>query len=551
MRKILSTEEMREIDRLTTEKYGIPSLLLMENAAHSAARAILEKTGGSVKDRSVLVFCGKGNNGGDGAALARILWTLGADVEVCLFGKIDETKGDARTNFEILQKIENKEGFELTQADLAFEEITDLDEWLEYEGMNFHQDDPDIIVDALFGTGLTRPLDELYGHVAGYIFAFNTNGAEQETLIVSLDVPSGIYADDCEKECLSPRAHLTVTFTAPKLANVFPPAAHYNGKLVVANIGSPCELLENSPSQTFLAEKCDAVNWICKTQVRRDSYKKTRGTALIIAGSKNYAGAASLAANACFAAGAGMVLVALPDSIGQTVAAKVSEEIITHGFPETKNGAFAKSAAKEILNLSEKVNVVALGCGLTSEDESTKDFVLETVKKRKKPVVLDADGLNSLAPFKLKGSDEFPIVLTPHIGEFKRLTGKKEIKDKIKTARDFAKKHNVILLLKGEKSLVAAPDGRIVINPTGNAGISRAGSGDTLTGIIAAFLAQTYGLREPSIENTFEAVVAALYVSGLAGDIAAEKFGCRLMTATDIRNCLDEALVEVCQDKLF
>ncbi len=548
MQKILSTGEMREIDRLTTEKYGIPSLLLMENAAHSAARAILEKTGGSVKDKSVLVFCGRGNNGGDGAALARILWTLGADVEVCLFGKIDETKGDARTNFEILQKIDSQEGFELVQADLVFEEITDLDEWLEYESLNFHHDDADIIVDALFGTGLTRPLEELYEHAAGYIFAFNTDGAGQETLVVSLDIPSGIDADDYEKKGMSPRAHLTVTFTAPKLANVFPPAAHYNGELVVASIGTPCELLENSPSQTFLAEKCDAVNWICKTQVRRDSYKKTRGTALIVAGSKNYTGAAALAANACFSAGAGMVSVAVPDSIGQTVAAKVSDEIITRGFSETKNGAFAKSAAKDILKLSEKNNVVALGCGLTSEDENTRDFVLETVKKRKMPMVLDADALNALAPFKLKGSDKFPIVLTPHIGEFQRLTGKKEIKDKIKAARDFAKKHNVILLLKGEKSFTVAPDGRVVINPTGNAGISRAGSGDTLTGIITAFLAQTYGLREPNMENTFEAVVAALYVAGLAGDIAAEKFGCRLMTATDVRNCLDEALVEVCQD---
>ena len=243
-----------------------------------------------------------------------------------------------------------------------------------------------------------------------------------------------------------------------------------------------------------------------------------------------------------------MVSVAVPDSVQPTVAAKVSEEIITHGLTETKNGAFAKSAAKNILEICKKMNVVALGCGISSDDDATRDFVLETVKKRRTPMILDADALNLLAPFKLKGSDEFPLVLTPHIGEFLRLTGKKEITDKITAVRDFAKKHEVILLLKGEKSVVAAPDGRVVINPTGNAGISRAGSGDTLTGIIAAFLAQSYGLRPPSVENTFEAVVAALYVAGLAGDIAAEKFGCRLMTATDIRHCLDEALVSVCRE---
>lgn len=548
MRKILSTEEMREIDRQTTEKYGIPSILLMENAAQSAARVIVEKSGGSVKDKSVLIFCGKGNNGGDGAALARVLWTLGADVEVCLLGKIEDTEGDARTNFEILQKIDNKEGFELLQADLTIEEFDNLDEWLEYETMNFHQDDPDIIVDALFGTGLTRPLDELYEHVAGYITAYFADGDEEKTLVVSLDVPSGLNADNFEKIGMNTRAHLTVTFTAPKLANVFPPASVYNGELRVAHIGSPCELLENSPSQIYLAEKFDAVEWICKTQVRHDSYKKTRGAALVVAGSKNYAGAASLAANACFAAGAGMVWVAVPEPVQETVAAKVSEEIITRGFAGTKNGAFAKAAAKDILKLSEKTDVIALGCGLTAEDESTKDFVAEIIKKRKTPVVIDADGLNALAPLKLKGSDGLPLVLTPHIGEFQRLVGKKAIENRIEAAREFARKNNVILLLKGERSLAAAPDGRVVINPTGNAGISRAGSGDTLTGIIASFLAQTYGRREPNMENTFEAVVAALYIASLAGDIAAEKIGCRLMTATDIRDCLDEALLKVCED---
>ncbi|MDQ3180440.1 MAG: NAD(P)H-hydrate dehydratase, partial [Acidobacteriota bacterium] len=165
-------------------------------------------------------------------------------------------------------------------------------------------------------------------------------------------------------------------------------------------------------------------------------------------------------------------------------------------------------------------------------------FVREVVENRQTPMVIDADGLNALAPFDLKGSDKLPLILTPHIGELNRLIGKKKITDKIETARKFAKKHNVILLLKGERSIIAAPDGRVVINPTGNAGISRAGSGDTLTGIITGFLAQTYGTEKPNLENTFETVVAALYIAGLAGDLAAERFGQRLMTATDLRECL-------------
>ncbi|HXH68900.1 MAG TPA: NAD(P)H-hydrate dehydratase, partial [Pyrinomonadaceae bacterium] len=262
-------------------------------------------------------------------------------------------------------------------------------------------------------------------------------------------------------------------------------------------------------------------------------------------GSKNYSGAATLAANACFAAGAGMVSVGVPDSIREIIAAKVSDEIITKSFAETKNGAFAKSAAKDVLESSEKMNVVALGCGLTSVEASMKSFVREIVGKRKTPMVIDADGLNALAPFDLQGSNELPIILTPHIGEFERLLGKENIKDKIETARAFSQKHNVILLLKGERSLTASPSGEVVINPTGNAGISRAGSGDTLTGIITAFLAQTYGIEKPNLENTFQTVVAALYISGLAGDIAAQKFGQRLMTATDIRECLGEAIKSI------
>src|SRR5688500_13614200 len=176
MRKVLTAAEMREIDRLTTEKYGIPSILLMENAAHAAARVITEKLGGSVTDRSILVLCGKGNNGGDGAALARILWQQGADVEVCLFGLVEGTKGDARVNFGILQKITESENFEVDQTDLAFEEITGLEEWLEYDSLNFHSEDPDVIVDALVGTGLKQPLDGVYAEVAAFVSAFSGDG---------------------------------------------------------------------------------------------------------------------------------------------------------------------------------------------------------------------------------------------------------------------------------------------------------------------------------------------------------------------------------------
>ena len=525
MQKVLTAEEMREVDRQTTEKYGIPSILLMENAAHAAVRVITEKLGGSVVGKSFLILCGKGNNGGDGAALARILWNQNAYIELILFGKNENTKNDARTNFGISKQMVD-----------WFYEFESRDDWEKWFWKSYQ--DWDVVIDAMFGTGLSRPLDVWLGNIVHHINIVNEPPNPVPRICVSIDIPSGLNADLSETIGETFQADLTVTFTAPKLANVFPPASDFNGELVVANIGSPQELIDNSPSNIFVAEKQDAQDWLDKTKVKTDSYKKTRGTALIVAGSKNYSGAACLAANACFSAGAGMVTVAVPNSVQAIVAIKVLDEVITRGFSETKNGAFAESAAKDILELSEKSDVAAIGCGLSSNEESTRKFVREVVEKRQTPMVIDADGLNALAPFDLKGSDKLPLILTPHIGELNRLIGKKKITDKIETARKFAKKHNVILLLKGERSLIAAPDGRVVINPTGNAGISRAGSGDTLTGIITSFLAQTYAVEKPNLENTFETVVAALYIAGLAGDAAAEKFGQRLMTATDLRECL-------------
>jgi NAD(P)H-hydrate epimerase len=514
MQKVLSAEEMREVDRLTTEKYNIPSMILMENAAHAVAEAIKGKLGGTVVGKSFLVLCGKGNNGGDGAALARILWQQGAKVSVCLFGKVAETKGDARTNFEILKKLTS----ELPSKGLEFREVSAPHS---FEVADWKQ--KNVVVDALFGTGLNKPLSKELGE-----FLSGLSKHENRPLFVSIDIPSGLNADLPLLIGENFNADLTVTFTAPKLANIFPPASRFNGELVVADIGSPQELIDNSASKLFLAEIQDAQKWLEKTKVQTDSYKRTRGTALIIAGSEDFSGAAVLAANACFASGAGMVSLVVPEAIKAIAASKTSDEIIVKTFENT-----------DLTN--EKADVIALGCGLPN-DEKTRQFICETVKKRKAPMVLDAEALNALSPFYLQGSEEFPLILTPHIGEFRRLLGREVSENKVEEARRFAEKHKVILVLKGERSLISAPDGTVIINPTGNAGISRAGAGDTLTGIITAFLAQVFGREKPNFENIREAVVAALYIAGLAGDKAAEKFSERLMTATDVRNCLLEII---------
>ncbi len=539
MQKVVTAEEMREIDRLTTEKYGIPSIILMENAAHAAARIILEKFNNDIKGKRFFILCGKGNNGGDGAALARILWTFGASVFVELFGKYNETKDDSRTNFEFVENMSIAE-----EANGPNENCLWLKQSANFSDINIPRNlgigRDDIIIDALFGTGLNKSLDKDLKILAT---KFNNWKLWRKfKTIISLDIPSGLNADLAEQIGENFQADLTITFTAPKLANVFPPASNFNGELHVVNIGSPQELIDNSSSKLFVAELQDAKDWLNQTNLKPNSYKKTRGTALIIAGSKNYSGAAILSANACFASGCGVVSVAVPSDILPIVASKTLDEIIV----------------KTIDNIEFTGDVVGIGCGL-SNDEETHKFIRETVENRKTPMVLDAEALNAFSPFSLQGSDEFPLILTPHIGEFKRLLGREIGEDKIAEVREFSIKHNVILILKGERSLIAKPDGTVVINPTGNAGISRAGAGDTLTGIITSFIAQTLQLEwikndfkfkvKKPIDEIFNAVIAALYIAGLAGEIAAEKFSERLMTATDVRNCLKLAIEKVNNEK--
>ena len=567
MQKILTAEEMREVDRLTTEKYGIPSILLMENAAHAAANVIKEKLGGSVAGKSFLILCGKGNNGGDGAALARILWMQGANVEIYLFGKVEETKGDARINFEAIKKLSTSEQ---EFSDKLFFEETHNDIWNHSVGGEIEK--YDALIDAFFGTGLTKPVYKSFETTFELI-----NGSEKP-LRVSVDLPSGLNADLNHLIGKHIQADLTVTFTAPKSANVLPPASNFNGELVVANIGSPQELIDNSPSQLFLAEKEDAQNWLKKSRFTSDSYKNKRGHALLIVGSREYTGAAVLAANAAMLSGVGLTTVATSESAQTVIAARVLEEIITRRLPENENGTIAEKAFSEIEKLTKKADALGIGCGLgqigdsktgSSEDSGsprvskgekslkkssnsaeenppllTRGLLPQIVENRKTPIVIDADALNALSPFELKGSDKLPLILTPHEGEFLRLLGtedKEILKDRVKAVRDFAETHKVILVLKGERILIGSPDGTVVINPTGNSGLGKAGNGDTLAGIVTGFVAQAARMKI----DVFETVVAAVYIAGLAGDIAAEKFDKRTMLASDVRECLGAAFREI------
>jgi ADP-dependent NAD(P)H-hydrate dehydratase / NAD(P)H-hydrate epimerase len=545
MKKILSAAEMRKIDCLTSSDHDVPSLTLMENAAGAVFDVLRETLGGSVASRPFLIFCGKGNNGGDGAALARLLFEAGAFVYAVLLGKIDDTKGDALHNFNFLRVYND----DLKEADekrkLIFYTCEDPAELREailrrYETL----EKCDVIVDAILGTGVMRPLEGLYLEAVRLTNYLHEQG--QCKYLVSVDLPSGLNADTADLIGEVVSADITVTFTAPKAANVLPPASRQNGKLIVADIGSPAELIDQADSRLYLADESDARKWLEDTRLMPGSYKKTRGHVLLGVGSRNYSGAAVLSANGAVKSGAGLVTAAVPRSVQAAFSERVAPEAMSLPLAETENGAFSAGAAAEFLEFSAKADVAAIGCGLSATDD-TRDFVRKVAENRRTPLILDADALNLLSPFTLQGSDELPLVLTPHQGEMLRLLGtedKSALEDRVAVAREFAAKHHVILVLKGERTLIAEPGGKVVINPTGNEGLGKGGNGDTLTGIIAGFLAQTYGGNK-RVEITFEAVVAAVYIAGLAGDIAAREYGMRTMTASDVANSLGSAIEEL------
>ena len=538
---------MRHIDRLTVETYETPSLLLMEAAATACFHAILSHFNDDLTGKRALLLCGKGNNGGDGAALARCLARNRVHCDVVLFGKLAETKGDALTNLKAVHQLAGFEaGSPACPSPLTLLECDSVSAW---EQMARPRRTYDVIVDALFGTGLTRPLEGVYLKVIEHLSmlrAARDRVSGARPLVVSVDLPSGLDADRAELIGGTVEADLTVTFTAPKPANVLPPAAHSCGQLIVADIGSPASLIEAAAPSLFVTEAEDAREWLVSTRYTPESYKNTHGHVLIVAGSRGYTGAAALCGNAAIRAGAGLVTVATPVSAQGSLVSNAMPEIMTTALAETDRGAVSDEAIDHFLGLAIKASVVAVGPGLTSEDERTRRFVRAIVERRATPVVIDADGLNCLAPWPtgLHGSSEYPLVLTPHPGEMLRLMGAREksaLNDRVNAARDFAVSHELILVLKGSTALIASPDGRVFINPTGNAGLGTAGAGDTLTGIISGLMAQAFAtLKERA--DPVATTVAALYIGGLAGDLAAHELGMRTMVASDIRDHISPAV---------
>lgn len=557
--KILTAQQMREIDRLTVERAGISYPTLMETAGSRLVEAIISHYG-SVAGRFCTIFCGKGNNGGDGAVAARLLWLRGARVAVYLLGRIAETKGEARTNFESLRRLAEADKV-AGEGGIGFLEITNEDE-LEWEKMFRLLSDwlrakpaqsaqgrygrsfcsqPFLVIDALLGTGLARPAEGLYAKAVELINRLKAEGPASSR-VISVDIPSGLSSDSGHLIGPHVRADLTVSFTAPKIGNVLPPASYANGKLVVAPIGTPDWLLaEESGSYLNLVEERQVARWLRETQRAPDVHKGSLGDVLLIAGSRGKTGAAVLAAEAVLRAGAGLVTVATARSAQPLLVSQARPEVMTEALEETADGAISQAATEAALQLAQKRTVLAIGPGLSSSDASTRQFVHQVVRQRKAPMIIDADGLNALAPWPagLGGAEELPLIVTPHPGEMARLVGKSNaevVADRAGIAREFAVTHHLIVVLKGSRTLIAAPDGELYLNPTGNAGMATAGSGDVLTGLVAGLLAQ-----RP--QNPLQAVIAAVYLHGLAGDIAAKHLGMRSLLASDITGHLSEAIL--------
>jgi NAD(P)H-hydrate epimerase len=499
--KILTADEMRTVDRVTTERYGVSSLDLMHNAGAAVARFVLREL---PEQQHICVLCGKGNNGGDGFVAARELDAAGRNVRVLLLGYPTDLKGDAKAVFE-----------EMNLAPVLAPDEAALDS-LDVQTL---LGSADLLLDAVVGTGFKPPLRGVAAALRDRVNALKTS-------IVAVDLPSGWDADSRAFTVEGAfRANAVVTFTAPKLAhlsgNLTDSAA---GPIVVAPIGSPDDAIQSATNLTWAG----ASKAITERPRTPDANKGLYGHVLIAAGGRGKSGAPAMASLAALRAGAGLVTAAVPQSILATVAA-ITPELMTLPLQEGPSGEIAASnlEPERLRTLIERATVLAMGPGMGPEPE---EFVLGMIEKTTLPLVVDADALNILAkhPDKIDGRGR-TVVLTPHPGEMARLTGisTKEVQaNREPLAREFATQHNVTVVLKGWRTLIAHPDGRIAINSTGNPGMAKGGSGDILTGIVAALLAQ-----HP--EHPAEAVEAAVYLHGLAADFAVREQDEHTMLATD------------------
>ncbi|MGB9715647.1 MAG: NAD(P)H-hydrate dehydratase [Thermodesulfovibrionales bacterium] len=513
--KVVTAEEMRYIDNKTIDEYGIPSYVLMERAGLAVTSRIKE----IFSPGKVIVIAGSGNNGGDGLVVARNLYNDGWEVRVFLTNKPEELKGDALLQYKIISRLGLK-------THSLNELISDHSSFLTSDTL---------IVDALLGTGLSK---NITGPMADVINLINKSKAK----VISVDIPSGISSDTGQIMGVAIEADYTVTFGLPKRGHLLYPGAKYSGRLFVEDIGFPKELLSSEKLQVELLVK-DNVSPLIPLRARY-SHKGNYGHVLVVAGSKGKTGAALMTAKACLRTGAGLVTLGVPESLSDIFQSRVTEEM-TISLPDRGDGTLSQKATKVIMDfLNDKATILAVGPGIGVSSD-TKKLLKKLIKDSTVPMVIDADGINSLMGEKAVFSKaKSPIILTPHPGEMARLLnppstlfakgGKSRInisvqdieKDRINVALSFSKETGVYLVLKGVPTVIAEPNGRLYINSTGNPGMASAGTGDVLTGIISGFLSQRL--------SPIHASILGVYMHGLAGDIAASEKGEHSLIAADI-----------------
>lgn len=513
--RILTADQMREADRRTIHDIGIPSLVLMENAGRQVVAA-MESFFQDLAERRVAIVSGKGSNGGDGFVVARTLHQRGVDVSVFVVGRVGEIKGDSRVNLEILGRL-----------GITVVEIADEGQWeLHFSEISGH----DLIVDALFGTGLKSALSGIYETVIADINA-------SAIPVVSIDLPSGMSADTPDLVGDSIEATVTVTLGAPKLPLILPPAEQKAGEVVIADIGIPAEVFETLEGPLVELMTRDRIRALI-TPRAADAHKGDFGRVLIVAGSRGKTGAAVLAAEGALRSGAGLVTVASPRCCVPIVATH-NPEYMTESLEESIDGTVDPASTDDVLALS--ADVMAVGPGL-GRGEAVTSFVQELLDKSEIPIILDADGLNAFAdePAVLRGREGRDVIITPHPGEMARLVGctVDDVQaDRMGIARDFAMAHRLYVVLKGYRTLIATPDGKVFVNPTGSPGMATGGTGDVLAGMLAAWLAQ--------VLDAEAACRLAVYVHGAAGELADADEGEVSMTAGDLVNHIGDAILEL------
>ena len=521
--KLATPGQMNQIDRTTISRVGIPGIVLMENAA---LRVVEEAVGimGDPSGKDVVVFAGKGNNGGDAFAVARHLDNKGSKVSVYVLAEKGEISGDAATNLAVLGNMGVK--------------VVELLKDSQLDQVRKETEAADLVVDGIFGTGLRGGVK---GIPAMVIKLVNDSGRP----VLSIDIPSGVSGETGKVLGICVEADVTVTFGLPKIGLAVHPGCDFAGRLVVADIGIPPAVIEELGIKANVTDEEYVLKRIPLR--RKESNKGDYGKILIITGSTGMTGAGCLAGKAALRTGAGLVYLGVPAGLANVYDASLTEAV-TLPLEDNGHGCLSAECAARILEKMGSMSAVAVGPGLTAGEDIFR-IVEKIVEKSEVPLILDADALNALSrDVSILGKLKTRCVITPHPGEFSRLTGLeiRDIRDnRIEAAREFSGKWNVTTVLKGSRTVVATPDGDIYVNTTGNSGMATAGSGDVLTGIIAGLAAQ--GVELPG------AAVTGVYLHGLAGDEAARIKGEHGLIAGDIveeipyviktRNCRNRILI--------